>query len=303
MKNVIALDIGGTSIKSAIVNSNGIFLENSYKLISIDSNKDKDYILNKFTQPIKEYIKLLNTTKNSLDGIAISICGPFDYEKGVCLIKNLDKYDSIYNQNIKKILQEKLSISTNIPIIFDPDAWSYGRGEVCFNDYENYKRLIVFTMGTGIGSCFIDNKKVVSGGKGDPWFGWISGQEYKNGILNDFTSSIYMQNLYLKKTNEKISIKTMAERARENDKTAKHIFNEMGNTLGFFLKQHFVEEFKTECIVFGGQISLSADLFIDKIKYHLKDCTFIKKITKAKDIQFAALKGAAYILLNHNLYA
>ena len=39
MKNVIALDIGGTSIKSAIVNSNGIFLENSCKLISIDSNK------------------------------------------------------------------------------------------------------------------------------------------------------------------------------------------------------------------------------------------------------------------------
>ena len=141
MKNVIALDIGGTSIKSAIVNSNGIFLENSCNIISIDSNKDKDYILNKFIHPIKENIKLLNATENSFDGIAISICGPFDYEKGVCLIKNLDKYDSIYNQNIKKILQEKLSISTNIPIIFDPDAWSYGRGEVCFNDYENYNYL------------------------------------------------------------------------------------------------------------------------------------------------------------------
>ena len=300
MKNIIALDIGGTSIKSAIVNSNGIFLENSCNIISINSNKDRDYILNKFIHPIKENIKLLNTTKNSFDGIAVSICGPFDYAKGICLIKNLDKYESIYKQNIKKIIQEKLSISYDIPFVFDPDAWSFGRGEVCFNDYENYKKIIVFTMGTGIGSCFIDNKKVVSKGKGVPWFGWISGQEYKNGILNDFTSSIYMQNLYFKKTNEKIDIKTMAERARNNDQIAKYIFNEMGNTLGFFLKKNFVEEFKTECIIFGGQISLSADLFIDKIKYHLKDCTCIKKITKAKDIQFAALKGAAQILLNDN---
>ena len=100
----------------------------------------------------------------------------------------------------------------------------------------------------------IDNKKVVSQGKGVPWFGWISGQEYKDGILNDYTSSIYMQNKYFQITNERIDIKTMAERARNNEPTAKLIFNEMGNTLGFFLKKNFVEEFKTECIIFGGQI-------------------------------------------------
>ena len=108
MKNIIALDIGGTSIKSAIVNSNGIFLENSCNIISINSNKDRDYILNKFIHPIKENIKLLNTTKNSFDGIAVSICGPFDYEKGICLIKNLDKYESIYKQMIMKIIKKLL---------------------------------------------------------------------------------------------------------------------------------------------------------------------------------------------------
>ena len=31
---------------------------------------------------------------------------------------------------------------------------------------------------------FIENKKVVSEGKGIPWFGWVSGQKYKEGILN-----------------------------------------------------------------------------------------------------------------------
>ena len=297
MKNIIALDIGGTSIKSAIIKSNGSFLENSCKISEIDSNQNKDYIINKFIFPIKQSIQYLNEQKIDLDGIAISICGPFDYEKGISLIKNLDKYESIYNLNIKKIIKEKLSLPNKIPIVFDPDAWSFGRGEVNFNNYEEYNKIIVFTMGTGIGSCFIENKKVVSEGKGIPWFGWVSGQKYKEGILNDYTSSIFMKKKYFEITNQNISIKSMAERARKKDKNAKAIFDEMGNTLGAFLKDNFVDEFETNCIIFGGQISMASDLFINRIKYHLQNCKYLKKITKAKDIQFAALRGAAQLIL------
>ena len=42
---------------------------------------------------------------------------------------------------------------------------------------------------------------------------------------------------------------------------------------------------------------MASDLFIDKIQYHLQNCKYLKKITKAQDIQFAALKGAAQLLL------
>ena len=87
------------------------------------------------------------------------------------------------------------------------------------------------------------------------------------------------------------------ERARKEDKNAKAIFDEMGNTLGAFLKDNFVDEFETNCIIFGGQISMASDLFINRIKYHLQNCKYLKKITKAKDIQFAALRGAAQLLL------
>ena len=92
----------------------------------------------------------------------------------------------------------------------------------------------------------------------------------------------------------------MADKARKNDKNAKAIFDEMGNTLGSFLKENFVDEFETNCIIFGGQISKASDLFIDKIQYHLQKCKYLKKITKAKDIQFAALKGAAQLLFEKN---
>ena len=105
MKNIIALDIGGTSIKSGIVKSNGKFYKSSCKVIEIDSTKDKEYIINKFTSPIKESLNLLSKTNKTLEGIAISICHPFDFKKGISLISSLDKYESIYGLNIKKIIQ------------------------------------------------------------------------------------------------------------------------------------------------------------------------------------------------------
>ena len=160
MKHIISLDIGGTSIKSAIVNSSGEFFNNSYKITTLDTSKDKDYIIDKFKHTIKEKIDILSKSNSSFDGLTIAICGPFDYEKGISLIQNFNKYDSIYNLNIKKILQQKLDLPYNLQFVFDPDSWCFGRGEICFGNYKDYKKIIVFTMGTGVGSCFIDNKKV-----------------------------------------------------------------------------------------------------------------------------------------------
>lgn len=301
LKNVISLDIGGSSIKSAVINSNNHIIENTYEVISLDSSRDKEYILNKFIKPITSKINYLNQNNKKLDGISISIGGPFDYEKGISYIKNLDKYESIYNINIKEFIQNKLNISKKLPFIFDNDSWSFGRGEVQFDEYDKFNKIIVLTLGTGVGSCFIENRKVVDKGIGIPPLGWISGQKYKSGILNDYISSIYMMNKYFSSTKKNIDVKTMATLARKKDKYAKSIFNEIGVTLGNYLKKNFVNDFGAECIIFGGQISLSSDLFIKAINHSLKNLKNLRKITRARDIENSALKGAAKLLIENNL--
>lgn len=301
LKNVISLDIGGSSIKSAVINSNNHIIENTYEVISLDSSRDKEYILNKFIELITSKINYLNQNNKKLDGISISIGGPFDYEKGISYIKNLDKYESIYNINIKEFIQNKLNISKKLPFIFDNDSWSFGRGEVQFDEYDKFNKIIVLTLGTGVGSCFIENRKVVDKGIGIPPLGWISGQKYKSGILNDYISSIYMMNKYFSSTKKNIDVKTMATLARKKDKYAKSIFNEIGVTLGNYLKKNFVNDFGAECIIFGGQISLSSDLFIKAINHSLKNLKNLRKITRARDIENSALKGAAKLLIENNL--
>ena len=48
--------------------------------------------------------------------------------------------------------------------------------------------------------------------------------------------------------------------------------------------------------MFGGQISLSGDLFINEIKKSLKNIGVLKKIKIAENIETSALYGASYLL-------
>jgi serine protease inhibitor len=53
------------------------------------------------------------------------------------------------------------------------------------------------------------------------------------------------------------------------------------------------EEFGAECIIFGGQISRSYELFVGPIRSALKDIESLRAILPAMDIECSALKGAA----------
>jgi glucokinase len=49
--------------------------------------------------------------KGSEDGrIGIAMPGPFDYLTGICLMKNVNKYESLYGLNIKQELSDRLGI-------------------------------------------------------------------------------------------------------------------------------------------------------------------------------------------------
>lgn len=287
------MDVGGTSVKTAVVGKDGSIADGSYRLIKIKSQGPAETILASFTNALKNVMDYSREKKLLLAGIGISICGPFDFEEGVSRIKGLGKYESIYGVNIRKTLQKKLDLPENLPVFFNADSWSFSIGEACFGAGRVYSRIIAFTMGTGVGSSFVVNGKVVTKGPGVPWLGWISGQKFKDGILNDYLSRPFMISQYKKLTGAEIEIDEMASRAFRGDDDAKNVFIEVGTVLGNFLKKHHVEEFGAQCLIFGGRISRSYDLFIDPIKEKLDSIPCIKAILPADDIEHGALKGIA----------
>jgi glucokinase len=294
----ICLDVGGTSIKSAIVDSNGLLYDDTYKLIKIDTQGNKDYITNAFISLINAYLDYLKFKSIKPLGIGIGMCGPFDYEKGICLIPpNLHKYQSIYALNLKSVIQNSTGIEN---IVFENDAWTYLRGEVWVGAAKDFNRVIGVTLGTGFGSAFYSNGEILTTGEGVPPDGWIGGLPFQKGIVEDYITRRWFIAKYneLTKNNKILDVVDIAERALEGDNICQSIFNEMGERLGNAVAP-FAKTFQADCIVFGGQISKSFVLFKDALNKSLQNISSLKKITVAQYIEKSALYGAAKLIFKN----
>ena len=119
------LDIGGTSIKSGIVKRDGALLAGSFYQDPVDSGGTAEQILKSFADSLQRALSIVQKRHLNLDGIGIAICGPFDYDRGISKIKDLDKYESLYDVNVKQALQNALQLPSDLPMLFDVDAWSF----------------------------------------------------------------------------------------------------------------------------------------------------------------------------------
>ncbi|MFZ2912968.1 MAG: ROK family protein [Rectinemataceae bacterium] len=291
----IGLDVGGTVLKAGSIDNLGMIYNRIER--RIDSRGAADEILSAISAAIMEQLVWAEARRIEVRGIGIAIGGPFDYENGVSLIKDLDKYDSIYGYNVKEHLYSVLPVSRNIPIIFDADSWSFARGEAKYGVGKVYGRGIVFTMGTGVGSAFFAEGRVVNEGPGVPWLGWISGQPFRDGILNDYLSSLFMTKKYAELTGATVDAAEIAKRAHAGDSAAQSVYLEVGSTLAGFLAEHHMREFLAECLIFGGQISKSFSFFAPPLMRLKVEMPFLKAIIPASDIDNNSLRGLASILL------
>jgi len=287
------LDIGGTSAKAGIVTSAGDVVQSSVSLNPVDSAGTAESILGTFAESLRRIIDHAKTLPMELVGVGVSICGPFDYENGISKITGLDKYEAIYEVNVKQELIDRVGLPPTLPVFFDVDSWAFARGEVWSGAGKDYNRVIVFTMGTGVGSAFAVDRKIVDTGPGVPWLGWISGQTHKDGMLNDYISRTYMISRYQQLSGIDLDVKEMAEQAQAGDVAAMQVFREVGAELGGFLRVNHVEEFGAECLIFGGRISYAFNLFEKPLRDALSDIDCLKEIVRADDIESSALKGAA----------
>jgi glucokinase len=96
---VIAVDIGGSSIKSAAIGPAG-HLAGQPMTTLIDSQADTDTILRTFAGAIRQH--LTEVGASSLLGVAIGCPGPFDYQAGISYIKGVAKYESIYGVDVRR---------------------------------------------------------------------------------------------------------------------------------------------------------------------------------------------------------
>lgn len=281
---VIALDVGGTSVKSGVIASSGQVFDASET--PIESQSSADLIFETFGAIIHHHLSQMPDGR--IAGVAFAFPGPFDYLNGISQIRGLAKYEAIYGLNVADALRLRLG-RPDLPMRFRNDAEAAIVGEALYGAGVGYRRLIGITLGTGFGSAFLVNGVPVIAGQGVPPNGWFNPLPYHDGLADDwfsirgFTRRLRQQHVNVE------NLAAAAHLAYQGHAVIAQVYVEMGSELGAFL-QPFVTAFEAEAVIVLGGIARAFDLFQPAMNQQLSVAT----LSGTLDIK-AALLGAAQL--------
>ncbi|MGW6403763.1 ROK family protein [Streptomyces sp. NPDC055134] len=192
----------------------------------------------------------------------VAVPGPFDYEAGVGLFQGVGKFDSLYGVDLGAELQRRLSPAPGA-VRFLNDADAFGIGEYAAGAAAGHGRALCITLGSGIGSAFIDHGEPVNEGPLVPQDGSAHLLTYGGRPLEETVSRRGIRAAYARAALDDPDVvpdvRTIADLARGGDPYARvvldHAFRALGETLA-----PWISSFEATVLVVGGSIAASWDL-------------------------------------------
>lgn len=286
----IGIDIGGTSIKGAAVDSNGKVYESfTMPFVKEDSGEK---IITELAKLVKQYIKEQGL-EGKIAGMGIGCPGSIDIEKGVVNYANNLGWN---NLPIAKIMQETLPY----PVRLINDANAAALGEAKFGAGKSYENIILLTLGTGVGGGIIVNGKLYEGneGKGAELGHMVvelDGEQCscgRKGCLEAYASATALiretkKSMRLNKRSlmwkispdiELVDGKVPFEAAKKGDKAANYVLDNYVKYLGEGIL-NYCNIFRPNVIVLSGGVANAGPFLFDKLNAYVKDRNYGYKST------------------------
>lgn len=280
---IAGVDIGGTHITVCLVDkARSEFHRQTYTRIHMDPFLGKEAVIQTWARVIQESF---GKAQLPVGQIGIAMPGPFDYEKGISYIKGLNKYESLYGENVKVLLAQALAILPS-QISMINDASAYLLGELHAGAGRGYKNVVGVTLGTGLGSASFYNNMLEDGD--------LYATAYAGGKAEDLVSVNWLLRTYKEKTGERVAgVKELADKVG-GDTVARQLFEEYGRNLGAVLALRYREQ-SPEVVIIGGNIAKAWDLFIPAAMASLRAAGQNFALKPALLGEDAALMGACRI--------
>ena len=145
--NYLAIDVGGTFTKYAMMNQNCDFLEKG-KIPTVTAS---------FKSFIQSLVNLYERYASQVKGIALSMPGLIDSASGFMYTGGF--IDCISNINIIDTLHHYCPV----PITVGNDAKCAALAEIWKGSLQDCQNAVVMVIGTGVGGAVIQNRHVVNG--------------------------------------------------------------------------------------------------------------------------------------------
>ena len=275
---LLTFDIGGSHIGASLCNLETLQLEQTGSA-PLPSNPASE-----------EFIQILSRLGRSLSGAAeivgasLAFPGPFDYEAGISRMEH--KLVALNGVDLKFALAAELGLQP-IQIRFLNDAAAALLGEVGAGAAIGVSRVVVLTLGTGIGSGFAVDGKIATEADGAPPDGEVWNLPFRGVTVEELISTRAIQKDYQERTGKEASVASIAAEAATNP-DARAVFTQFGKHLCLFIEE-MLEPFAPQIIVLGGGISRASALFLPATR---KALTFPTQLVLSTLMDEAPLAGA-----------
>ncbi len=291
MKYGFGIDLGGTTVKLAFFNTEGILLD-KWEIPTVTENNGLQ-ILPDIARSIENYLTSHFIAKEAIIGIGIGVPGPVDRNGVVNRCVNLG-WD-VFN------VEDSLSQLTGFPVKAGNDANVAALGECWKGSGQGYEDIVMVTLGTGVGGGIIIGGNIVcgAGGSAGEIGNMILNREEKevhtsgaHGCVEQYCSAtgvVRLANRYLAacdtssvlRTRATLSCKDVFDASAAGDLAAQAILEQFFALLGEFLA-NVCTVLDPEAVIIGGGVSKAGNILIEGMHPH-----FLKHVFHAsKGVQF-----------------
>ncbi|MGL4452983.1 MAG: ROK family protein [Sarcina sp.] len=277
MKKFIAIDIGGTSIKYEVLNSEMKTFEEGN--IETRKNSNENFIL-------EDIISLIDNLKkiHKIDKIGISTAGVVDTSKGEVIFAG-PTIPAYAGTKIKSILENRYNIEVHV----ENDVNSAALGEMILGAGQNKKSAFMITVGTGIGGAFIIENQIFYGsGNSAGEVGYIN---IEGKPIQELASTTALVRNVEKRINKKINGKEIFDLAQEGDIIC---IEEIDKVLEYLstLIINIIYMVSPQVIILGGGIMEQKEYIGNTLDSKIKN-KISKKFYDNTKIEFATLGNRA----------
>jgi glucokinase len=268
----IGIDIGGTNLRFALVDSEGRIAYRSRVASGIAEGRDG--FCRRMLAGIAELLAAADASEANVIGIGAGVPGLIGRDGVIHASVNMRPLDGF---NLAGFLAQQ----TGLPALCGNDANMIALGELIHGAGRGLNTYMVITIGTGLGSGLILDGRLWTGSGGfAAEFGHVTvepngllcpcgnrgclEQYVSAGALVRFARERSIQEL-LNSTGDELDAALVASLARQGEATAHEAFEEAGRYLGIALAS-LANTLNLEAAIIGGGVAPSLDLLLPSLR-------------------------------------
>ena len=276
-----ALELGGSHVSAAVVLPSGAV--GPVARTAVNGSADAATLLEAISA-VAARVAIPGATW----GIAVP--GPFDYEAGIGRYRGVGKFEALDGVDVGAAVRARLRPPL-AGMRFVNDAIAFALGEWASGQAQGRERIAALTLGTGIGSAFLDNGQPVTTGPLVPPEGRADLLTLCGRPLEETVSTRAVLAAYRDHGRDPVAgVGDVARRAATGDALAVRVLASAYRALGESLAG-YVRAFKADMLVIGGGISAAWPLIEPPLRAGLAVPDL--PIVRSLDTEAAALRGAA----------